>query len=645
MFADRCALKGTVGQFRSFSEEQFIRALVQGYYRLTGESPSIEERQAWKGSWPHLRCLFSRLPDDAWAIFEYQLPLAQQRVDLILLGSNRDGKSVAVIVEMKGWNRASLDDYEMVRTDSGFFQHPEIQARDYEAKLRYTHSEAEHFTFYSLAWLYNLPPGQLSFQTVPAFFAGQDIQLASYLRCLLTAGLPRQEVERFLKGQYVQSFKLLQSIRDNFEELRKGAWMALAAQGFAPSEEQHRLMADILNRLRQVWDEKSEPTAFLVQGEPGSGKSYVAVLLLLKAFAEAAHLGVEKRNVAILGYRNNRLINTVKQVFREVEPGLNAAITFSRTGRGHGLAEKRVSEPNFDLVIYDEAQRLSSDISELQNAFRQGHVVVFFYDEGQILIPEEGGTRANFLQAASQTGYAIEERCLKGLYRVQGGRSYHEFVEKLLDDPLSLQFSPNFPDYELFLFSDIEEMLDALRERAQGDNQVALVAAFTESPGDRKNPTARNLLNRRIGYPLYSGFEHYKGRDVDIYWLMDERQQYPQFWYGRHSNELTHCASIYGCQGFEADYVGVIWGRDIVWDPRRQSWTLGQNCEDSINLIVKRRHGPSLKDLFRNGDLQQALPLLRNRYRIFLTRGIKGTFIYCEDEATAQFLSKKLPVR
>jgi len=104
--------------------------------------------------------------------------------------------------------------------------------------------------------------------------------------------------------------------------------------------------------------------------------------------------------------------------------------------------------------------------------------------------------------------------------------------------------------------------------------------------------------------------------------------QYPQFWYGRESNHLTHCASIYGCQGFEADYVGVIWGRDFVW--RNGRWSIGSNCEDTIGR-------PPLKELVNKRD-PRAIPLLVNRYRIFLTRGIQGTYVYCEDEETACLL-------
>jgi len=124
---------------------------------------------------------------------------------------------------------------------------------------------------------------------------------------------------------------------------------------------------------------------------------------------------------------------------------------------------------------------------------------------------------------------------------------------------------------------------------------------------------------------------------LEIYWLMDEKKQYPRYWYGGECNNLTHCASIYGCQGFEADYVGVIWGRDFVF--RNHMWELGTNCEDTVGR-------PSLKALFTQasrGDSHAralALKLLANRYRIFLTRGISGTCVYCEDDETADLMNQ-----
>ncbi len=104
------------------------------------------------------------------------------------------------------------------------------------------------------------------------------------------------------------------------------------------------------------------------------------------------------------------------------------------------------------------------------------------------------------------------------------------------------------------------------------------------------------------------------------------------------SNKLEKCASIYGCQGFEADYIGLIWGRDFVI--RNGKWQLGDGCEDNIGspsikrIIIEAKAGDILKQ-------KLAFKLLRNRYRIFLTRGMKGTFIFFEDDETRDFVNKQ----
>jgi len=223
-------------------------------------------------------------------------------------------------------------------------------------------------------------------------------------------------------------------------------------------------------------------------------------------------------------------------------------------------------------------------------------------------------------------GINYKEIELEGIYRVKGGKVYHQFVEDLLGG--RNVHLPRLENYEIRIFTEIEKLLEELRTKVNSGYRVALVAAFTESPGDREDRTSKSIDNRRIGYPLKSGFDRYKDKNLDIYWLMDEKNQYPSFWYKGESNNLTHCASIYGCQGFEADYVGVIWGRDFVW--RNGKWSIGLACEDTVGK-------PSLKELIEKRN-ERAIPLLINRYRIFLTRGILGTYIYCEDDETEQYL-------
>jgi DUF2075 family protein len=617
------ALAGPVKEIRSLSSKQAVSQLCNGLNQM-GSDVSSKQKAAWHGSWPHIKSVLSHLPDDVWAVFEYRLPMSNQRIDLLLLGRNNRDLLQAVIVELKGWRRIKELDDGSVEADGEWHQHPDIQTQDYVAKLRFTHSEAQRFHLSGVAWLYNCEDGSpLKFQYVKPFYGPAYNELANHLRGILHQGLQREEVETFLEGTYIQSAKLLEAIEKNKDILEKGAIEALCARGFAPSEEQQNILAEILSSVR-----RGEKKVYLVGGAPGSGKTYVAVMLLIKVLSEYQAMGKNYQNIAALGFRNNRLLNTVRQVFERVSPGLDAAVKFFSTGHGSGLAEQIGASP-FKLVIYDEAQRMGK--GHIENAVKRGIVTVFFFDEGQRLNAEEGGTREAFLAAAQRAGRPLRELRLEGAYRVQGGKVYHDFVEGLLTNPQKLVLASPFPSYDFRVFGDIKEMLTALREKAKQNHHVALVAAFTESPGDHQYMTAKNIKNLRIGHPLLSGFDHYKGKNLEIYWLMDAKTQYPAFWYKKQSNELTHCASIYGCQGFEADYVGVVWGRDLVW--RNGQWELGPNCEDTIG-------DPSLKELFKKRDRESALPLLVNRYRIFLTRGIHGAYVYCEDAETAQQLQE-----
>lgn len=150
------------------------------------------------------------------------------------------------------------------------------------------------------------------------------------------------------------------------------------------------------------------------------------------------------------------------------------------------------------------------------------------------------------------------------------------------------------------------------------------MASFTRSSGknDPKNP--RDL--GRIRVPETS---------PPIRWLMEPKTDYVPFYIQGRSNELNTCASIYGAQGFELDYAGLFWGSDLVL--RNDVWTVGDpdDCYDRVP------GAKALRTVMR-ADPSMALVLLRNRYRILLTRGIFGTAVYCEDTETRTFLQMLL---
>jgi uncharacterized protein len=77
----------------------------------------------------------------------------------------------------------------------------------------------------------------------------------------------------------------------------------------------------------------------------------------------------------------------------------------------------------------------------------------------------------------------------------------------------------------------------------------------------------------------------------------------------------------YGQRTFELDRVGVIWGLDLVW--RKNQWVA--QPEKSFDSPVKAKKADTLR-------------LVRNAYRVLLTRGIKETQLLCLDDETREHL-------
>ena len=84
---------------------------------------------------------------------------------------------------------------------------------------------------------------------------------------------------------------------------------------------------------------------------------------------------------------------------------------------------------------------------------------------------------------------------------------------------------------------------------------------------------------------------------------------------------------IHTAQGLEFDYVGVIIGKDIYYDP--------------VSGIVKTNKSAISSDDrssgIRSSSDAEATRLILNTYKTLLTRGQKGCYVYCEDDALRNY--------
>ena len=88
---------------------------------------------------------------------------------------------------------------------------------------------------------------------------------------------------------------------------------------------------------------------------------------------------------------------------------------------------------------------------------------------------------------------------------------------------------------------------------------------------------------------------------------------------------IDQVGCVYTAQGFEFDYVGVIVGPDLVYRPMDGGW-VGQR-DQSHDRVVRR--GVSSAEFTR---------YVKSTYRVLLTRGLRGCYVYVMDAPTRDFL-------
>ena len=99
-------------------------------------------------------------------------------------------------------------------------------------------------------------------------------------------------------------------------------------------------------------------------------------------------------------------------------------------------------------------------------------------------------------------------------------------------------------------------------------------------------------------------------------------------------NAVDEIGCIHTVQGYDLNYVGVIIGRDIYYDPKT-----GQIAADKKNYFDQQGKAGAAND-------PEALTMyLRNIYLTLMTRGIRGTYVYVCDNALREYFAKYVPVR
>ena len=253
----------------------------------------------------------------------------------------------------------------------------------------------------------------------------------------------------------------IQLVRELKDEKLEDVSKVLLSRGYGLTEDQMKVKSEVFDALENSEEEKKKVN-FLIRGASSSGKSLLAVTL----YSEALSRGY----TTILAYKNNRLINTVRKALGEK---LSSFILFYSTGRKNpvGVGEKgfeewfaeKFSGRGIDLIIFDEAQRMTEKV--IKNSPR-GKVNVYFYDDSQVLIGDEAGTRDNFLKYLTN----VKEYELPS--SVREPKQYLDFVKRILEGVKGNLGNFDFRIFDDNVFFEDKETANAVKELIKNPSNV-----------------------------------------------------------------------------------------------------------------------------------------------------------------------------
>lgn len=346
-----------------------------------------------------------------------------------------------------------------------------------------------------------------------------------------------------------------------------------------------KLLVDI-NKNKRVWD-------FVDNVESA---------ILLKKYSEKI------KSINKIGFvvPMKELRTTMKRVFKSID-GLNEEMV---------LAPEDVVKDYYDILIVDEAHRLyqrnhlpgahlytkfdrinealmgdkiqrnSSDYAELDWIIRSSRMQVIFYDEQQtIRATDIDRERFDTICRPHLVAYYN----LLSQMRCKGGNGYYDYVKTVLEGKdLTNKYYKTINNYSVKVCDSIAEFFGEINEKRKKFDLCQVVCG----PGWGKEEK-----------------------------IIIENQVFEWF-----SNDVKEnvILSIHKSQGFDLNYAGVIFGKEVYYDTT-------EKC-----IAINKQE---LKDNFTKSAGEEAMnKYLKNIYLTLMTRGINGTYIYAVDKNLREYL-------
>ena len=597
------------------------------YIEVVKKRPSAPEFNSWKNSMQYMRGVLSDndIPNNTGIAIEYNIPPTGCRIDFMMSGYNNN-KSNVVIVELKQWDKATevkdMDGIYKVNTYTGGglrdVNHPSYQAMTY-ANLIKDYNEIvqlKDINVVPCAYLHNyyfeeddtlLSTNYKEYTDKAPLFGHNDvIKLRNFIKKYIEDGDDGNILYEIDHGK-IRPSKMLQDSLRNMLKGNKEFYMI----------DNQKIVYEYALRNAIDTVAANDKNVMIVRGGPGTGKSVLAINLLVELNNRNMTCFYVTKNAAPRSVYSSKLRGDYTQTY----------INHLFQGSGSFIDEER---NKLDCLVVDEAHRLNAKSGMFQNKgenqikeiINAAKFSIFFIDENQKVTLKDIGSEDLIRRFAKEQGAGIYSFDLDSQFRCNGSDGYIAWLDRILDIKDTANFNIDGFDYDFRVLDDPNDVRRLIEEKNKINNKSRIVSGYCWNwISEGKN----NSEVHDIEIPEYNfGMSWNLGNSTT--WAID-------------SESVNEVGCIHTCQGLEFDYIGVIIGDDLRYENNHivTDYTKRAKTDTSLNGIKKiaKEQGQEVADKVADN-------IIKNTYRTLMTRGMKGCYVYCTNKELAEYLKSNI---
>ena len=613
--------------FTDVRSNKLVDIMKTNFKETSGMHIGESEYHSWGVTGDKIKNLIeSSNLSNVYVSFEYQVPYTSKRIDCLLFGKNTNDRGIVVHIELKQWEKVEALDIEgnFVETYIGgstkTVPHPSQQVEGYHDYMFGFIEVFEENTLDLVGCSYcpnyrkNIGEGLFNpiytkiLERYPVY-THEDVELLSRrLRELLAKGDGFEIFNKFMQSPVKPSKKLLES----------AAKIVSNSSDFSLLNDQIFAKNAILDKIKKA-EKNNEKNVVIVKGGPGTGKTVIALNIL----AEMA----SKNKSVFFSSKSKPLIEAIRH---KVDRS-NAKLLFTSLTP---FIPARIKENQIDILIVDEAHRIGktsnnqytkpsdrTDMPQIEQLIRCAKTSIFFIDDKQVIRFLEVGNTELIKDAAKKYGCDVKEVALVSQFRCGGSENYLDWLESVLGhSDRKIMFNSKKENFDFQIIDSPEKLYEMIKQKdSEAGKSARLTAGFCWDWSKTLDFNGELVKDVRIGDFAMPWETHDKIRPPMGYVRWYEWAYKPE--------GIKQIGCIYTAQGFEFDYIGVIVGPDLKYDKEH----------DCLVGDPKGTRDPVLQRSTERFD-----EYVKNIYRVLMSRGLKGCYVYFVDKDTEQYFKSRM---